>query len=62
MTVPDVEPSAMRAPGEVVFTRVDIARATMRVAADLNELWFETKPWILKYAPAEREMAESLRK
>lgn len=37
MTVPDVEPSAMRAPGEVVFTRVDIARATMRVAADLNE-------------------------
>ena len=32
------------------------------VAKDLNELWYETKPLILRYAPAEREMAESLRK
>jgi hypothetical protein len=31
-------------------------------AKDLNELWYEQKPLIIKYAPAEREMAESLRK
>jgi len=31
-------------------------------AKDLNELWYDQKPLILKYAPAEREMAESLQK
>ena len=32
------------------------------LAADLNELWYETVPLILEYAPAEKEMAKSMRK
>ena len=30
------------------------------VVKDMNELWFESKPLILRYSPDERELAESL--
>jgi hypothetical protein len=47
------------------FTVKEIAKAqsqhrTVLHARDVNQLWFKTKPWILRYAPSERDMAESL--
>ncbi|MFO0980180.1 MAG: hypothetical protein U1E76_00270 [Planctomycetota bacterium] len=66
--VTERERSAALARGIAPFAREQIDAAlkqggseTLR-AKDLNELWFDTKPLILKYAPAERPMAESLQK
>lgn len=46
---------------EKVAAALALGGDTLR-AKDMNELWFLQKALILKYAPAEREMAESLRK
>ncbi len=63
----DQQLAAARKRGIKPFTRSKVEAARKLAGAklkvkDMNELWFETRSLILEYAPAERDMAMSLRK